>query len=61
MRHLKGSKNADKMLLYHIYLRNGRSRENFSRHPNLKNRFDEDIEKAVIAFAIDKPVYGGSE
>jgi transposase InsO family protein len=28
------------------------------RKPNLKNRVDEEIEKAVIAFALDKPAYG---
>lgn len=28
------------------------------RKPNLKNRVDEEIENAVVAFAIDKPAYG---
>ncbi len=28
------------------------------RKPNLKNRVDEEIEKAVLAFALDKPAFG---
>lgn len=28
------------------------------RKPNLKNRVDEEIENAVVAFAVDKPAYG---
>lgn len=28
------------------------------RKPNLKNRVDEQIEKTVVAFAIEKPAYG---
>lgn len=28
------------------------------RKPNLKNRVDEDIEKAVVMFAFEKPAYG---
>lgn len=28
------------------------------RKPNLKNRVDEEIEKAVLAIALEKPAYG---
>src|SRR6266540_1585287 len=28
------------------------------RKPNLKNRVDEQIEKAVLGFSLDKPAYG---
>jgi hypothetical protein len=28
------------------------------RKPNFKNRVDEEIENAVVAFAVDKPAYG---
>ena len=35
-----------------------RSEEISRRKPNLKNRIDPDLEKAVVEFAIEKPAFG---